>query len=109
MILDARGRSPLCGQVACPLLGGEAGGRSPGFIFPRRSIAPRAFALATPGPTFGREQSQVALALAFKPSTDVRNGKALAPRRREGRTQAIAAVTRETSGPDKSHSQPAEM
>jgi hypothetical protein len=30
--LDARGRSPMCRQVACPSLGGEAGGRSPGFI-----------------------------------------------------------------------------
>jgi hypothetical protein len=30
--LDARGRSPMCHQRPVPSLGGEAGGRSPGFI-----------------------------------------------------------------------------
>jgi hypothetical protein len=30
--LDARGRSPMCHQRTRPSLGGEAGGRSPGFI-----------------------------------------------------------------------------
>jgi hypothetical protein len=30
--LDARGRSPMCRQRTGPSLGGEAGGRSPGFI-----------------------------------------------------------------------------
>src|SRR5215831_4989659 len=31
-ILDARGRSPMCDQVARPLLDRGAGGRSPGFL-----------------------------------------------------------------------------
>jgi len=31
-IVDARGRSPMCRQSNRPSLGGEAGGRSPGFI-----------------------------------------------------------------------------
>jgi hypothetical protein len=31
-IFDAWGRSPICRQSSCPSLGGEAGGRSPGFI-----------------------------------------------------------------------------
>jgi hypothetical protein len=30
-ILDARGRSHMCGQVGRPLLGRGAGGRSPGY------------------------------------------------------------------------------
>ena len=34
--LDARGRSPMCHQRTRPSLGGEAGGRSSGFILIRR-------------------------------------------------------------------------
>jgi hypothetical protein len=30
--LDARGRSPMCHRRIWPSLGGEAGGRSPGFV-----------------------------------------------------------------------------
>ena len=36
--LDARGRSPMCRQRGRPSLGGEAGGRSPGFISLTKAI-----------------------------------------------------------------------
>jgi hypothetical protein len=40
-ILDARGRSPMCDQVARPLLDRGAGGRSPGFLFSRPLLSRR--------------------------------------------------------------------
>jgi hypothetical protein len=48
-ILDARGRSPMCGRVASPLLLGRgAGGRSPGYLYPELYSRSSSAASASP-------------------------------------------------------------